>query len=79
TALMKIKNNLNYLIDKNNVYYIGDLPADIECAKNADIKSIALLSGHGTRKGLEYSNPTYLLPDIKSILEIEHFKKFLKN
>ncbi|MFX0037914.1 MAG: HAD family hydrolase [Promethearchaeota archaeon] len=77
TALMKIKNNLNYLIDKNNVYYIGDLPADIECAKNADIRSIALLSGHGTRRDLENSNPTYLLPDIKSILEIEHFKKFL--
>jgi HAD superfamily hydrolase (TIGR01549 family) len=79
TALMKFKKSFNYVIDKNNVYYIGDLPADIECAKNADIKSIALLSGHGTKDGLEKSNPTYLLPDIKAILEIEHFKKFLLN
>ncbi len=79
TALMKMKKNINYSIDKNNSYYIGDLPTDIECAKNADIKSIALLSGHGTKEGLEKSNPTYLLPEIKNILEIEHFKKFLLN
>ncbi len=77
TALMEIKKNFNYAIDKNNIYYVGDLPADIECAKNANIKSIALLSGHGTKEGLQKSNPSYLLPDIKNILEIEHFKKFL--
>ena len=76
-ALMKFKKNFNYSINKDQVYYIGDLPADIECAKNANIKSIALLSGHGTKEGLEKSNPTYLLPDIKNILEIEYFKKFL--
>ncbi|MFX1417760.1 MAG: HAD family hydrolase [Promethearchaeota archaeon] len=79
TALIKIKENFNYSINRNNVYYIGDLPADIECAKNADINSIALLSGHGTKEDLEKSNPTYLLPDIKNILEIEQFKKFLLN
>lgn len=77
TALMELKKNINYSINKSNVYYVGDLPADIKCAKNADVNSIALLSGHGTREGLEKSNPTLLLPDIKSILEIEQFKKFL--
>ncbi len=77
TALKKIKKNFNYSINKDNVYYIGDLPTDINCAKNAKIKSIALLSGHGTREGLEKSNPTILLQEIKNILEIEEFKKFL--
>ena len=76
-ALMKFKNNFNFSINKDQVYYIGDLPADMECAKNANIKSIALLSGHGKKEGLEKSNPTILLPDIKDILEIEQFKKFL--
>ncbi|MFX1304357.1 MAG: HAD family hydrolase [Promethearchaeota archaeon] len=76
-ALLKIKKNFSYSINKDNVYYIGDLPADVECAKNAKIKSIALLSGHGTREDLEKSNPTFLLQDIKNILEIEEFKKFL--
>jgi HAD superfamily hydrolase (TIGR01549 family) len=77
TALKELKKKVNYSIDKENIYYVGDLPADIECAKNADIKSIALLSGHGTKEDLEKSNPTLLLLDIKDILETEHFKKFL--
>ncbi|MFX0022800.1 MAG: HAD family hydrolase [Candidatus Hermodarchaeota archaeon] len=77
TALMKIKKLFNYSINKENVYYIGDLPADIECAKNANVKSIALLSGHGTEESLKKSNPTILLQNIKSILEIEPIKKFL--
>lgn len=76
-ALKELKKSINYSINKDNVYYIGDLPADIECAKNADVKSIALLSGHGTREGLERSNPILLVPDVKDILEIEQFKKFL--
>ena len=76
-SLIEIKKNFNYSIHKDTVYYIGDLPADITCAKNAKINSIALLSGHGTLDGLEKSNPTYLLPDIKDILEIEQIKKFL--
>jgi HAD superfamily hydrolase (TIGR01549 family) len=77
TALMKIKKLLNYSINKNTVYYVGDLPPDIECAKNADVNSIALLSGHGTKEGLEKSYPTYTVQNIKSILEIEPIKKFL--
>ncbi|UCD01182.1 MAG: HAD family hydrolase [Promethearchaeota archaeon] len=77
SSLIKFKQKVNHSINKDNVYYIGDLPADIECAKNANINSIALLSGHGTKEDLEKSNPTFLLPDIKNILEIEQFKKFL--
>ncbi len=78
-ALIKIKKKFNFSISKQNVYYIGDLPADIECARNAEVKSIALLSGHGTKEDLEKSNPTYLIPEIKYLLEIEEFKKFLLN
>ncbi|MFX1347044.1 MAG: HAD family hydrolase [Promethearchaeota archaeon] len=76
-ALMKIKKKHNYSINKDKVFYIGDLPADIECAKKADVKSIALLSGHGTREDLEKTNPTFLIENIKNIIEIEYFKKFL--
>jgi HAD superfamily hydrolase (TIGR01549 family) len=77
TALMEIKKDFKHKINKDNVYYIGDLPPDIICAKNAGVNSIALLSGHGTKEGLEKSNPTHLLSDIKDILEIEQLKKFL--
>ncbi|MHA2036033.1 MAG: HAD family hydrolase [Promethearchaeota archaeon] len=76
-ALRVIKEKFKITIGKENVYYIGDLPHDIQCAKNAEINSIALLSGHGTKRSLNDSNPTFLLQDIKEILEIESIKKFL--
>ncbi|MFX1408851.1 MAG: HAD family hydrolase [Promethearchaeota archaeon] len=77
-ALIKIKKELKISsINKKNVFFIGDLPADIECAKNAGVNSIALLSGHGNKMDLEKSSPTIILQDIKNILEIEPFKKYL--
>ena len=76
-ALKQIKRYYKISVKKENVYYIGDLPHDIQCAKNAGVNSIALLSGHGTKSSLNNSNPTFLIQDIKNILEIEPFKKFL--
>jgi len=76
-ALKQIKPFLKVPIDKNNVYLIGDLPTDIECALNAGVKSIALLSGHGTETGLEMANPSFILREIKDILELAPFKKLL--
>jgi len=76
-ALQQIKQNLKVPIDKAKVFLIGDLPTDIECANNAGITSIALLSGHGTKNGLEKANPSIVLREIKEILEIDPFKKLL--
>ncbi len=76
-ALKQIKRILNAPIDKDNVYLIGDLPTDIECAINAGVRSIALLSGHGTKIDLEMANPSIILQEIKDILEIDPFKKLL--
>jgi HAD superfamily hydrolase (TIGR01549 family) len=76
-ALNHIKKEIGTSIDKNNVYLIGDLPTDIECAKNAGVKSIAVLSGHGTKLSLERAQPTIILRDIEEILEIDPFKKLL--
>ncbi|MFW9772010.1 MAG: HAD family hydrolase, partial [Candidatus Thorarchaeota archaeon] len=76
-ALNQIKTIYKCEIIKNNVYFVGDLPSDIETAKNANIRSIALLSGHGTKKDLEESNPTVILQNIESLLEFEPIKKFI--
>ena len=77
-ALKQIKEKFQFnFIDRNKVYFVGDLPADIECAKNAKINSIALFSGHGLEKDLRKVNPTIILQDIKNLLEIEPFKKYL--
>jgi len=66
-------------IDNNKVFYVGDLPSDILCAKNAAVHSIALLSGHGTKEHLRNSEPDIILQELKDILEIEPFKKLLCN
>ena len=77
-ALNEIKKKGNLTsINKKNVFYIGDLPPDIECAKNAGVNSIAILTGHGKIEDLEKSNPMIMLQDIKNLLEIERFKKYL--
>jgi len=73
-ALTVIKKGFNIPIQKERVFYIGDLPHDIQCAKNAGVNSIASLSGHGTEKSLRNSHPTFLIQDIKEILEIEPLK-----
>ncbi len=75
--LTQLKQRYHFSIDKNNIYFVGDLPSDILCAHNAGIKSIALLSGHGSELGLKKVNPTYLLQDITKLIEIEPFKKLL--
>lgn len=76
-ALKLVKKNFNISIENINVFYVGDLPHDIQCAKNAGVKSIALLSGHGSKDDLENSNPSFIIKDLKDLLEIESFKKFL--
>ncbi|MFX1588522.1 MAG: HAD family hydrolase [Promethearchaeota archaeon] len=79
SALLYLKKNLNLQINKKNVYFVGDLPADIHSANNAGIKSIALLSGHGKKTDLLRANPSFLIENIEDILEIESLKKFLLN
>jgi len=77
-ALKLIKDKFNFKgIDKKEVFFIGDLPSDIHCAKAAKINSIALLSGHGTKNHLKDANPTFILQDIKQLTELEKFKKFI--
>jgi HAD superfamily hydrolase (TIGR01549 family) len=76
-ALMQIKQIFKIPIDKEKVYLIGDLPTDIECATNAGVKSIALLTGHGTKTDLEKANPSIVIQEIKDLLEIDPFKKLL--
>jgi len=77
-ALKLIKDKFNFpRIDKQNVYFIGDLPTDIQCGRAANVNTIALLSGHGTKLELRKSNPTFMLNDHNELLEIEPFKKLL--
>lgn len=79
-ALAKLKRKLGLgQINKSKVFYIGDLPSDIQSANAAGVNSIALLSGHGRKRDLEKQNPTYTIRDIADLQSLNPFKKFLLN
>jgi HAD superfamily hydrolase (TIGR01549 family) len=76
-ALNKLKKKYNIKIDKNQIYFVGDLPSDIQTAKNANINSIAVLSGHGRKKDLKKTEPTIIIKTLSDLLDLEPIKKFL--
>ncbi|MHA1734360.1 MAG: HAD family hydrolase [Promethearchaeota archaeon] len=49
---------------------VGDSWHDIRAAKNAGVRSVALLCGYGTRESLEREEPEFLLDDVASIPRI---------
>lgn len=57
-----------YELDKRSTYYVGDRSIDIECAKNAGIRSILYLpkKGYGMAKGKE----DYIVQDLLDIINI---------
>ena len=64
---------LNYIIDKfdldrDNTYYVGDRPLDIECANNAHIKSIMFIPAYSPAKPT--NKETYVVKDLLEIKEI---------
>ena len=64
---------LNYFIDKYNLnkeetYYVGDRPIDIECASNAHIKSIMFIPSGSPAKAI--GKETYVIKDLLEIKEI---------
>lgn len=60
-----------YDIDLKKSYMIGDHPSDIELAKNAGIKSIYVLSGHGQKHQQELiCQPDHIAASIKEITNL---------
>ena len=56
-----------YNLDRNDTYYVGDRPIDIECAYNSNIKSIFY---NEKNIDLKYK-PTYRINDLIEIVDIE--------
>ncbi|MBM3251922.1 MAG: HAD family hydrolase [Candidatus Omnitrophica bacterium] len=60
--LMKI-----FSVSSKQTVYIGDMIVDIQAAKAAQVKSIAVLTGSSTRKEIENQKPDYIFKDITFI------------
>ena len=63
------KNNLN----PDEAIFIGDSIIDIHTAKNANIKSVGVLWGLGTKNQLAGENPDYLIKNPLELLAINGF------
>lgn len=62
-------------IPNERTFVIGDTRKDIEAAKGARVRSLAVCSGTGTKDELSKANPDYLLEnlsDLQAVLEILH-------
>lgn len=75
-CLLKLKRILkDGKIKRQQVYFVGDLPTDIQCARNAKVRSIAVTTGHGTREELQAENPDHTIAGVESLFSISEFEK----
>jgi len=69
--LLEMAKKENILINRQNVYFVGDNVTDIKAAKNGNMKSIAVYSGNGLKEELEKARPDYLIEKVKDIVKIK--------
>ena len=75
-AIKDVEEKLKIRFDKNDVFIVGDTPLDIECGKNAGVKTIAVATGPYKINELEKYNPDYLFKNFSNstsiIKAVEH-------
>lgn len=57
-------------LDPQNLYYVGDTTIDIESARHAGARTVAVSWGLNTEKTLAAANPDYLVGDPAQLLDI---------
>jgi phosphoglycolate phosphatase-like HAD superfamily hydrolase len=50
--------------------YVGDSPEDLEMARSAGVRAIAVLGPFPTEKGLRAARPEFLLESIRQLPEV---------
>lgn len=61
---------LKYNLKPEEVLYVGDMPADVQAAKNAGVKSVAVTWGWIHKEKLEKEQPDFLIEKPEELLEI---------
>lgn len=69
-ALKEAEEKFGKKFKKENVYLIGDTVRDIQCAKKANVKIVAVATGMETMQELENKNPDYLFKDFSDTEKI---------
>jgi phosphoglycolate phosphatase len=55
-------------VEAESTVYIGDMPHDIDTAKYAGVKSIAVLGGFGKEVDLKKANPDFIINNISDLV-----------
>ena len=69
--LLKICNDLN--IDPAKTHIVGDSEMDVQCGKNAGVKTCAVTYGYRTTEELEKSQPDFLIDNIMELEPIVNY------
>lgn len=69
-ALSEAKEKLGIGFDKSDVYLLGDTIRDVQCAREAGVKAIAVASGKETIDQLKQERPDYLFKDFSDPIKI---------
>lgn len=54
-------------IERKTSVYVGDMRHDIETAREAEVKSVAVLCGYETREQLETEKPDFIIEDVSEL------------
>ena len=65
-ALKEVQKNLGIKLNPAKFIIIGDTPRDVECAKYAEMKSVAVTTGRFSKEELEKFNPDLILADLSN-------------
>jgi phosphoglycolate phosphatase len=61
---------LQWKLNRNNSFMVGDSESDVEAAQKNGIKSIAVLYGYGNTELIIKSKPDYLIEKIADLLNL---------
>ena len=61
---------MDFEIDMNKSYMVGDRAGDILTGKKAGIKTVLLESGYGVARLEEEVTPDYIFPDLQNVMDL---------
>ena len=57
-------------VDTDNLVMVGDAPQDIECARRARVRSVAVVSGFSSRERILMARPDVTLESLTELMEV---------
>ncbi|QRN83015.1 HAD hydrolase-like protein [Chloroflexota bacterium] len=69
-AISRLEDQWGRSIDRDQVLVIGDTSRDIECARHAGVKVLAVATGHTSAEELVEHQPDYVLNDLTDTDEV---------